>query len=44
VVGGRPHHDVQGLVVVRSGGETLVTTVERAPALKRLLAELGEPT
>ncbi len=35
---------VQGLVVVRSGGETLVTTVERAPALKRLLAELGEPT
>lgn len=35
---------VDGLVIVRSGGETLVTTVERAPALKRLLTELGEPT
>jgi mannose-1-phosphate guanylyltransferase len=35
---------VDGLVVVRSGGETLVTTVDRAPELKRLLTDLGEPT
>jgi len=35
---------VEGLVVVRSGGETLVTTVDRAPDLKRLLSALGEST
>jgi mannose-1-phosphate guanylyltransferase len=35
---------VDGLVVVRSGGETLVTSVDRAPELKRLLDEIGEPT
>lgn len=32
---------VHDLVVVRSGGETLVTTRERAPELKRLLESLG---
>lgn len=31
---------VEGLVVVRSGDETLVTTRERAPRLKELLAQL----
>jgi mannose-1-phosphate guanylyltransferase/mannose-6-phosphate isomerase len=31
---------VEGLVVVRSGGVTLVTSRERAPRLKELLAEL----
>jgi len=35
---------VEGLVVARSGGQTLVTTVDRAPELKRLLEALGEPT
>lgn len=33
---------VEGLVVARSGGQTLVTTRERAPDLKRLLASLEE--
>lgn len=34
---------VSGLVVVRRGGRTLVTTREAAPRLKRFLAELEEP-
>lgn len=33
---------VEGLVVVRSGGETLITTKEHASRLKRLLAALEE--
>lgn len=33
---------VEGLVVVHSGGKTLVTTREKAPELKRLLAALDE--
>lgn len=33
---------VEGLVVVRSGGQTLVTTRQQAPELKRLLAALDE--
>jgi mannose-1-phosphate guanylyltransferase len=33
---------VEGLVVVRSGGLTMVTTRERAPALKELLARLPD--
>lgn len=32
---------VEGLVVVRSGGQTLVTTREEAPRMKRLLDELA---
>lgn len=35
---------VQDLVVVRSGGEVLVTTRDRAPELKRLLDALGKET
>lgn len=33
---------VEGLVVARSGGQTLVTTREHAPRLKRLLSRLEE--
>jgi hypothetical protein len=33
---------VEGLVVVRSGGVTMVTSRERAPALKELLSRLPE--
>lgn len=37
-------YGVDDLVVVRSGGQTLVTSRERAPQLKKLLSAIGGPS